>query len=656
MRKALILTTTSGFLSQFELNNVRLLQEKGYQVHYATNFGVPIYEVKDKTLVNMGIVLHHISIEKSPFRIKKNIWAYRELKRIIDREKIDVVHCHNPVGGLLGRLAAHMSKRKPFVIYTAHGFHFFDGAPKKNWMFYYPVEKYLARLTDIIITINHEDYDRAGTFKYKKNGHAAIIPGVGVDTTRYIPRQNHEQAIDQGSFHILSAGELNENKNHRVVIDAIASLNLQNIQYSICGEGPLREKLQAYIDHQGLSGRVHLLGYCYDMPQMLKTADLFIFPSYREGMGMAALEAMASGVPVIAADNRGTREYMQDGINGIVCDPSKPQEFARAIMQMYKDRELREAYARNALQTIGRFTLEKNAQEMRRIYDALPEAEKVRHTFPEQSSVKAPTVSVIMGVFSQHDFDALEAAVESILVQTYTDFEFLIYNDGSNAEFTEYINSLQQKDERIHIIGSRENHGLGYALNRCIEQARGTYLARMDADDISHPDRLRTEVEFMEQNPDYMWCGTNCDIFDAKGKWADGTRPEIPRAGDYLKYSPYIHPTVMYRASLFDKIAGYSEEKETRRCEDYELFMRLYGMGYKGYNIQQALLSYFVDRTNYHSRSIRDSIHEGQVRIRGFRRMGLLWPKGWFYAFRPIASKILPVGIVRRYKERTAEL
>lgn len=193
MKKALILTTTSGFLSQFELNNVRILQEKGYQVHYATNFGVPVYEVKDKTLVNMGVILHHISIEKSPSRIKKNIWAYKELKRIIDREEIDVVHCHNPVGGLLGRLAAHMSKRKPYVIYTAHGFHFFAGAPKKNWILYYPVEKYLARFTDIIITINHEDYDRASKFKYKKDGHAAIIPGVGVDTTRYTPGGSHGQ-------------------------------------------------------------------------------------------------------------------------------------------------------------------------------------------------------------------------------------------------------------------------------------------------------------------------------------------------------------------------------------------------------------------------------------------------------------------------------
>ena len=181
MSKVLIITTTSGFLSQFELNNVKLLQERGYQVHYATNFGVPVYEVKDDTLRNMGVVLHHISIEKNPFKIKKNIWALRELTRIIEREQIDVIHCHNPNGGVLGRLAAAFSKRKPFVIYTAHGFHFFKGAPVKNWLFYYPVEKMLAKLSDIIITINHEDYNRAKRFRYKKHGSAELIPGVGVD-------------------------------------------------------------------------------------------------------------------------------------------------------------------------------------------------------------------------------------------------------------------------------------------------------------------------------------------------------------------------------------------------------------------------------------------------------------------------------------------
>ena len=265
MNKALIITTTSGFLSQFELNNVRLLQKKGYQVHYATNFGVPIYEVKDETLRNMGVVLHHISIEKNPFKIKKNIWALRELIRIIDREAISVVHCHNPNGGVLGRLAAVLSKRKPFVVYTAHGFHFFQGAPVKNWLFYYPAEKVLAKFSDIIITINHEDYTRADKFHYKKDGGAALIPGVGVDLEKFYPLKEdevHERdtlrknlGIPEHAFHIVSAGEINKNKNHRVVIEAIAKLARSDIYYSICGEGPNRKNLETEIKKYGLSDR-----------------------------------------------------------------------------------------------------------------------------------------------------------------------------------------------------------------------------------------------------------------------------------------------------------------------------------------------------------------------------------------------------------------
>lgn len=348
MNKALIITTTSGFLSQFELNNVRLLQEKGYQVHYATNFGVPIYEVKDETLRNMGVVLHHISIEKNPFKIKKNIWALRELIRIIDREAISVVHCHNPNGGVLGRLAAVLSKRKPFVVYTAHGFHFFQGAPVKNWLFYYPAEKVLAKFSDIIITINHEDYTRADKFHYKKDGGAALIPGVGVDLEKFYPLKEdevHERdtlrknlGIPEHAFHIVSAGEINKNKNHRVVIEAIAKLARPDIYYSICGEGPNRKNLETEIKKYGLSDRVFLQGYRNDMPKIWRTADISVFPSLREGMGMAGLEAMASGIPLIAADNRGTREYLIDQENGLVCNAASADEFAKAILSLYENK------------------------------------------------------------------------------------------------------------------------------------------------------------------------------------------------------------------------------------------------------------------------------------------------------------------------------
>lgn len=659
MKKVLIITTTSGFLSQFELNNVRLLQEQGCQIHYATNFGVPIYEVRDETLKNMGVVLHHVSIQKSPFRVKKNLWAYRELKRIIDREKIDVVHCHNPVGGMLGRMAARGSRRKPFVIYTAHGFHFFQGAPYINWLLYYTVERFLARYTDILITINHEDYNIARKFRFKEGGHAELIPGVGVDTTVFYPQsgeppeQREALGIPPDAFHIISAGELNQNKNHRVVIEAIAGLGRDDIYYSICGEGPCRRELEALIEQKGVSDRVFLRGYCMDMPGILRTADLFVFPSYREGMGMAALEALAAGIPVVAADNRGTREYLSDGNNGFVCNPDSSEEFAKAILVLYEQPELRKLFAQNGVQTVQRFSLLRTEQKMRSIYSGLP---SIAETVQRRHAADAPMVSVIMGVYNQLDFAVFEKAVESILSQSFQDFEFLIYNDGSVEKVKEYIERLPERDSRIRVLGSDTNHGLGFALNRCIDAAKGKYLARMDADDISYPNRLKIEVDFMENHPEYMWCGTNCDLYDERGIWGNGTRPETPEADDYLKYSPYIHPTVMYRASLFESVAGYAEEKRTIRCEDYELFMRLFRLGYRGYNIQQPLLHYYVDRMKYHSRSLKYYLYEGSVRLEGFQRMGLLWPKGWVYALRPIVSALVPRRLAVRQKERVGEL
>lgn len=218
------------------------------------------------------------------------------------------------------------------------------------------------------------------------------------------------------------------------------------------------------------------------------------------------------------------------------------------------------------------------------------------------------------------------------------------------------MKELENKDSRIRVIGSKANHGLGYALNQCIASARGKYLARMDADDISHPKRFEEEISFLKDHPEYMWCGTNCKLVDDRGIWGEGARPEEPGTDDYLKYSPYIHPTVMYRASLFKKVAGYDEGKKTARCEDYELFMRLFGLGYKGYNIQKCLLDYRVDRENYHNRSWKNRFHEGQVRYEGFRGLGILWPKGWLYIFRPMVSRFVPSSMIVRKKERMADL
>lgn len=374
MKNALIITTISGFVPQFEMNDVEILKENGYTVHYASDFENPIYSIDQQKLEKEGLILHHIDIRKSPFRFRENCRAFWQLKELIDREQITFVHCHNPMGGVVGRLAARYSRQKPYVIYTAHGFHFYKGAPKKNWILFYTAERWLARYTNRLITINREDYGRANKFRLRQNGKVEQIPGVGVNIIKFQKREEwrmpkrSELGIPEKAFHVVSVGELNDNKNHETVIKAIGQMRDENIYYSICGEGGSREKLQNLIEQLHLEKNVRLLGYRTDIHEVLQSADCFAFPSKREGLGIAAIEAMACSVPVIAADSRGTREYMRNGVNGIVCDAAKPEEFSAAIMQLRDSEILRDCMAVEARKTAEGFSLAETDKIMRRIY------------------------------------------------------------------------------------------------------------------------------------------------------------------------------------------------------------------------------------------------------------------------------------------------
>lgn len=374
MKRVLFVTTISGFLPQFEKNDVKLLKERGCKIHYASNFENPIYTFDETELVKNEVTLHQIDIEKSPAKIKTNIKAIKQLIKVIDENEIDIVHCHNPMGGVAARIAAKVSNRKPRVIYTAHGFHFYKGASIVSWMLFYTAERLLAHFTDIIVTINKEDYMRAKRFRLKENGDVFLIHSVGVDKEKFAPRpeirekKRAELDIPGSAFHIVTAAELNENKNQKVVIEALARLNDDNIYYSICGKGPNEDNLRALIKSKGLEERVRLLGYRTDMDEILQTADVFAFPSIREGLGVAAVEALMCNVPVIAADNRGTREYVSDGSNGIVCQYDSPDEFAEAIELLYKDRNYRNRMADRCRESVKLFTVEEVEKTMIQVY------------------------------------------------------------------------------------------------------------------------------------------------------------------------------------------------------------------------------------------------------------------------------------------------
>ena len=383
MKRVLFVTTISGFLPQFEKNDVKLLKQMGCQIHYASNFTNPIYAFDKTELEKNRVALHQIDIEKSPAKINKNIKAIKQLIKIIDENDIDIVHCHNPMGGVAARIAARAGKRKPKVIYTAHGFHFYKGAPIMNWLFFYTAERFLARYTDIIVTINREDYIRAKKFRLKKNGEVYLIHSVGVDKEKFAPRpelretKRAELGIPADAFHIVTAAELNENKNQKLVIEAVAALKNKskihadkayNIYYTICGKGPNEDKLRELIKAYGLENNVSLLGYRTDMDEILQTADVFAFPSIREGLGVAAIEALMCNVPLIAADNRGTREYVSDGNNGIVCRYDAVDEFKEAIELLYGNTAYRKRMADRCRESVKKFTIEEVEKTMTKVY------------------------------------------------------------------------------------------------------------------------------------------------------------------------------------------------------------------------------------------------------------------------------------------------
>ncbi|MDE6127760.1 MAG: glycosyltransferase family 4 protein [Lachnospiraceae bacterium] len=377
-KKILIITTAGGFLPQFEMNDVKILAEQGFEIHYASNFDNPVYEMDIDMLEKLGIRLHSISIPKSPVHIRRGIKAFREIASIIRQEGITVLHCHNPMGGVLGRLAALVCGTKgSYVIYTAHGFHFYKGAPFLNWLLFYPAEWLLAMVTDCLITINGEDALRAENFLHGRLRAAYRIPGVGVDTLKFAPdkevrrQMRHQLQIAKDTFCMLSVGEINRNKNHEVIIRALAKLKNPAVFYGICGRGYRQEYLEKLARRLGVEKQVKFYGFRRDIPQMLQAADCFVFPSKREGLGIAAVEAMAAGLPMITSDCRGTREYMKDGVTGYVCRSNKAAAYAKLIRRMKESHKLRREMSAACRSVAEDFDIKKTDKIMREIYRQL---------------------------------------------------------------------------------------------------------------------------------------------------------------------------------------------------------------------------------------------------------------------------------------------
>lgn len=265
-----------------------------------------------------------------------------------------------------------------------------------------------------------------------------------------------------------------------------------------------------------------------------------------------------------------------------------------------------------------------------------------------------PVISVIMGVYNQTNEEQLMQAVDSVLKQSFRDLELLIFDDGSGEEGRQLLERIAERDLRIRLLGESRNHGLAYALNGCIAEASGKYLARMDADDICLPERLARQYEYLENHPETAFVGSGAKLIDDDGIWGERKMREEPQPADYIKYSPFIHPTVMFRTEVLRREGGYLVSEETRRCEDYELFLRLYLGGYRAYNLPEQLLCYREDRAAYRRRTVRDRICEMKLRGRYFSRLPVSRLQRIAGVLRPVFAGLVPAGVIRSVR-RLAE-
>ncbi len=362
MKRALFVATVTGHILAFHVPYIKMLVDMGYTVDVAANGDEPVPHVANQ---------FNLPFERSPFRLN-NIAAYRKLKKLIKSNSYDIIHCHTPVGGIITRLAARGARKKGTnVLYTAHGFHFYKGAPLINWLLYYPAELICSYWTDTLITINQEDYARA-----KKHFHAArieYVPGVGIDVDKYANctvdrvQKRREIGVPDDALLLLSVGELSKRKNHRVVIEALSLLEDKNIHYAIVGRGALEHSLVSLADKLKVSAQVHMLGFRSDIDALCKAADIFCFPSLQEGLPVALMEAMASGLAVVCSDIRGNTDLVSNNVNGFICKANTAEAFAANINRL-ADPNLRKRMGQLGLISLAPFSSFAVHQRVREIY------------------------------------------------------------------------------------------------------------------------------------------------------------------------------------------------------------------------------------------------------------------------------------------------
>ncbi|MGN0367348.1 MAG: glycosyltransferase [Wujia sp.] len=321
-KRAILIANSASMIDHFNRDNILILQEMGYEITIAANFregnSSTSQKIADfsKELQERSIDMIDLPIPRNVFQLNKTFASIRTLKRYFKEHPCQIIHTQTPLGGVVGRLAAKKERKKGIskVIYFVHGFHFFKGSGLKSYVLYYNIEKFLARYTDCLITLNHEDYEAATTRFHLEN--VEYVPGIGIRTDaihsmcidRDAVRRKHNVPTDKAM--ILTVAELIPRKNISASLQAFAKANRKDAFFAICGKGELLKQLQKECETLGINDHVYFLGYCTDILDIYHASDLFLFTSFQEGLPVGVLQAMAAGLPIIASDIRGNRDLL----------------------------------------------------------------------------------------------------------------------------------------------------------------------------------------------------------------------------------------------------------------------------------------------------------------------------------------------------------
>lgn len=375
MKKILVTATVPSMIGLFNMNNIHILQQLEYEVHVACNWNDTSIWTNKKTnelkqiLINKSVKIYQISFSRNPLNLSDHLNSYSQLLDITKEHKYKFIHCHTPIAGAISRMVCKKTKTK--CIYTAHGFHFYKGASLKKWILFYPVEKLLSKYTDILITINKEDYERAKR-KFKSRC-IKYVPGIGVNHKLikevHVDKEllKEKLQIPKKNSVILSIGELSKRKNHSIVIKALR--NFPNITYLICGQGVMNEKLIKVAKKNNVDLR--LLGFRDDIIDILKISDIFVFPSLQEGLPVALMEAMCCGIPCVVSNIRGNIDLISNLTDGLIVKKNSIIEYSKAIQFVLENSNDFDMNSIKHIDTVNKISCDEINKIMNDIYKSI---------------------------------------------------------------------------------------------------------------------------------------------------------------------------------------------------------------------------------------------------------------------------------------------